>query len=89
MLVAGKDGRLAERRIRTGLSNWEFTEVQDGLDAGERVVTSLERTGVKVDMTQIYRDSSGKGDKGVKTLLLHPKGDSWVIASETWSALTP
>ena len=47
VLVAGKDGRLAERRIRTGLSNWEFTEVQDGLDAGERVVTSLERTGVK------------------------------------------
>lgn len=54
---------------------------------GVRVM--LERTGVKVDMTQVYRDSSGKGDKGVKTLLLHPKNDGWVIASETWSALTP
>jgi HlyD family secretion protein len=47
VLVAGKDGTLAERRIRTGLSNWEFTEALAGLDAGERVVTSLERTGVK------------------------------------------
>ena len=36
-----------ERKVKAGLSNWEFTEVQDGLDAGERVVTSLERTGVK------------------------------------------
>lgn len=47
VLVAGKDGTLAERRIRTGLSNWEFTEALEGMDAGERVVTSLERTGVK------------------------------------------
>jgi HlyD family secretion protein len=47
VLVAGKDGTLAERRVRTGLSNWEFTEALEGLDAGERVVTSLERTGVK------------------------------------------
>ena len=47
VLIAGKDGRLAERKIRTGLSNWEFTEVLEGLDAGEQVVTSLERVGVK------------------------------------------
>lgn len=38
---------LAERRVRTGLSNWEYAEVLDGLKAGERVVTSLEREGVK------------------------------------------
>lgn len=47
VLVAGKDGRLEERRIKPGLSNWEFTEVLEGLEAGERVVTSLERVGVK------------------------------------------
>ena len=33
--------------MRTGLANWEYTEVLDGLAAGERVVTSLEREGVK------------------------------------------
>lgn len=42
-----KDGMLEERRIRTGIANWEFTEVQDGLQAGEMVVTSLEKEGVK------------------------------------------
>jgi len=47
VLVAGADGRLVERQLKTGLANWEFTEVVDGLTAGERVVTSLERAGVK------------------------------------------
>ena len=47
VLVAAADGRLEERQVKTGLANWEFTEVIDGLSAGERVVTSLERAGVK------------------------------------------
>ena len=34
VLIAGKEGRLEERKIKTGLSNWEFTEVQEGLNAG-------------------------------------------------------
>ena len=41
------DGTLAERRLTTGLANWEYTEVVSGLAAGERVVSSLERVGVK------------------------------------------
>jgi hypothetical protein len=51
--------------------------------SGLRVM--LDRQGVKVDMTQIYKDSLGKGDKGVKTLVLQPQGESWSIVSETWS----
>ena len=47
VLVLGDDGVLQERRIDTGLSNWEFTEVKTGLSRDERVVTSLEREGVK------------------------------------------
>lgn len=47
VLVAGKAGKLEERQIKTGLANWEYTEVLEGLAAGERVVTSLERVGVK------------------------------------------
>ena len=38
---------LVEHRVRAGVSNWEFTEVLDGLKGGERIVTSLEREGVK------------------------------------------
>ena len=47
VLALGADGRLQERKIEAGLSNWEFTEVKAGLGRGDRVVTSLEREGVK------------------------------------------
>jgi HlyD family secretion protein len=47
VLVAGPDELLEERKVKTGLANWEYTEVIEGLKAGERVVTSLERAGVK------------------------------------------
>ena len=47
VLVLGADGTLQERRIQAGLSNWEFTEVNSGLERGDKVVTSLEREGVK------------------------------------------
>jgi HlyD family secretion protein len=39
-------GTLEERRIETGLSSWEYTEVRSGLQPGERVVASPERPGV-------------------------------------------
>jgi HlyD family secretion protein len=47
VLVVDADGVLVERKLKTGLSNWEYTEVVEGLAAGDRVVTSLDRTGVK------------------------------------------
>ena len=47
VLVAGADGTLQERTLKTGLANWEFTEVLEGVAAGDKVVTSLEREGVK------------------------------------------
>ncbi len=47
VLLLDDDGKLAERSIETGLSNWEFTEVKAGLKAGDKVVTSLDREGVK------------------------------------------
>ena len=47
VLLLNAGGVLEERRIETGLSNWEFTEAKSGLARGDRVVTSLEREGVK------------------------------------------
>ncbi len=38
---------LEERVIKTGVSNWEYTEVVDGLQQGDQIVASLEREGVK------------------------------------------
>jgi HlyD family secretion protein len=39
--------KLEERSIKAGLTNWEYTEVLDGLKQGDRIVASLEREGVK------------------------------------------
>ncbi|UCE90198.1 MAG: efflux RND transporter periplasmic adaptor subunit [Pseudomonadota bacterium] len=41
------DDTLAERAIKTGLRNWQFTEVLEGLREGERITTSLDRDGVE------------------------------------------
>jgi len=38
---------LAAHPIERGLSNWEFTEVLSGLTEGQRVVTSIDRDGVR------------------------------------------
>lgn len=46
VLILGADGLIAERSIKPGLANWEQTEVQEGLAAGDRLITSLERSGV-------------------------------------------
>lgn len=40
-------GLLEERTIKVGVSNWDHTEVFSGLQPGELIVTSIERSGVK------------------------------------------
>jgi HlyD family secretion protein len=47
LLVRRPDGKIEERTITPGLSNWQFTEVVSGLSANEKFVVSLERAGVK------------------------------------------
>lgn len=48
VLVFNADsGKLDARPVKAGLANWEYTEVLDGLQAGERIVTSLDKEGVK------------------------------------------
>jgi HlyD family secretion protein len=42
-----EQGDLVERVVKTGLASWEYTEIVEGLAEGERIVTSLEREGVK------------------------------------------
>ncbi|HEX6736221.1 MAG TPA: efflux RND transporter periplasmic adaptor subunit, partial [Azonexus sp.] len=39
--------KLVERTVKTGLTNWEYSEVLEGLTAGERIVTALEKEGIK------------------------------------------
>jgi HlyD family secretion protein len=42
-----ENGKLEERMIKKGITNWEYTEVLEGLKQGEKIVTSLEREGVE------------------------------------------
>ncbi|MCC4118906.1 efflux RND transporter periplasmic adaptor subunit, partial [Aromatoleum toluclasticum] len=43
LLYRADDGRLEERVVKAGVSNWEFTEVLEGLAEGDRIAASLER----------------------------------------------
>jgi HlyD family secretion protein len=56
LLVLPDDGVLAERRIKTGIANWEYTEVLEGLQAGDKIVTSLEKEGVKAGVRAVADD---------------------------------
>jgi HlyD family secretion protein len=47
VLVPDAGDLLEVRNIKTGLSNWAWTEVVSGLKAGEQVVLSIDREGVE------------------------------------------
>ncbi|NMG56072.1 efflux RND transporter periplasmic adaptor subunit [Aromatoleum aromaticum] len=47
LLYRESDGTLEAREIKPGVANWDYTEVLDGLAAGDRIVSSLEREGVE------------------------------------------
>ena len=63
VLVAGAEGLLEERKIKAGLSNWEYTEVLEGLAAGDRVVTSLEREGAKPGALYVAEEAAAPAAK--------------------------
>ena len=42
--------------VRTGMRNWEFTEVREGLGEGEPIVVSLDRAEVKEGARARIRD---------------------------------
>ena len=53
-------GKLEERKIKPGLANWEYTEIVDGLAAGDRIVTLLEKEGIKAG-TKVTPAEPAKG----------------------------
>jgi HlyD family secretion protein len=46
-VLDAKTGRLRSQPIKAGIANWQFTEILDGLHEGDRVVSSIDRTGVR------------------------------------------
>ena len=51
-------GRLAERAVKTGVTNWEHSEITSGLAGGENIVTSLDRAGVKAGVAAVVDDAA-------------------------------
>ncbi len=47
IFVLRDDNTIEKRKIKTGMHNWSYTEVLSGLKAGERIVVSVERKGLK------------------------------------------
>ena len=47
VLLYKSDGKIEERVVATGLSNWQFTEIVSGLQEGDQIIASLDRTGLK------------------------------------------
>ena len=55
------DGTLADREVEIGLRNWDYTEILSGLDAGDRIVTSLDRPEVKAGAEAVEEDEEEEG----------------------------
>ncbi|HEY5293483.1 MAG TPA: efflux RND transporter periplasmic adaptor subunit [Burkholderiales bacterium] len=66
VLVLAASGLLEERKIETGLANWEFTEVKAGLVRGDKVVTSLEREGVKAGARAVAEKAASEKKEAAK-----------------------
>jgi HlyD family secretion protein len=66
VLVLTAGGLLEERKIETGLANWEFTEVKTGLARGDKVVTSLEREGVKAGARAVAEKTAAEKTEATK-----------------------
>jgi len=48
--------------LKTGAANWEYTEVLSGLQAGDRIVMSLEREGVKAGALATPENNKPEGN---------------------------
>ncbi|MDH2916896.1 MAG: efflux RND transporter periplasmic adaptor subunit [Gallionella sp.] len=57
VMLFGQDGVLEERKVTTGLSNWEFAEILSGLSEGDQVVSSLDRAGVKAGVKVVQEEA--------------------------------
>lgn len=47
LVYESQSGTLKERSFKPGLANWQYTEILEGLQEQEQVVTSVQREGVK------------------------------------------
>ncbi len=54
------DNHIERRKITTGLSNWRFTQVANGLAKGDKVVTTIDREGLADGITASIDNTAKK-----------------------------
>jgi HlyD family secretion protein len=54
-------GRAVLREIEAGMHNWDWTEIRSGLAAGTRVVTSLDRQGLRAGVAVVTKKKEAAG----------------------------
>lgn len=77
----GKVGQKTIRVQKQGL--WSRVKPRSVRLTGMRVLP--DGNGARADMTQLYSDTAGRSDKGVKTLHLRYDGKRWLIKREDWA----
>jgi len=60
-VVHPQSKRLQSRKFVKGLSNWQFTEVREGLAAGEQVVTTIDRRGL-IEGVEVVVEVEARGE---------------------------
>lgn len=63
-VLVAENGRAVSREVATGVRNWEWTEIKEGLAPGDRVITSLDRKGVAEGAAVTAKPAAG-GTGGV------------------------
>jgi len=46
-VLLARDGTVRQTEVKTGLRNWQYTEIASGLSAGDPVITTLDKVEVK------------------------------------------
>ncbi len=57
------DNHIERRKIKTGLSNWRYTQVLEGLKDGEMVVTTVDREGLANGVKAVVDKTTQETDK--------------------------
>ncbi|HKQ56794.1 MAG TPA: efflux RND transporter periplasmic adaptor subunit, partial [Candidatus Eisenbacteria bacterium] len=58
-----ENGKAVSRDVKTGLRNWDWTEITSGLTEGAQVITSLEKQGVKAG-ARVAARAAGDSTRG-------------------------
>jgi HlyD family secretion protein len=65
-VLAVEEGRAVSRAVKIGLRSWEWSEILSGIGDGERVITSLDRAGLKEGVRVRAREGPG-GTSGARS----------------------